>query len=167
MVTIFTNEEFIDFLEYSSELGFKFKFLNFEPILPEHIKKVISFSKVENKLIEVGCFPVPSAKSFRGQINYLPIRRFNYKNVKGVAIEIGCGNAKVCKNCYCSNEIFVTPDFKIKPCHISDFKLNLEEFIKSYDVEKILDLVLASRKFLTTAPGADIKIWQQTKKGKI
>ncbi len=162
-----SNKEFLDFLKYCSDKKFKFKFLNFEPILAEHIKKVIPFNEIKRKLIRLGCFQSSKKGSFRGQNNYLPIEIFHYKNTRGVAIEIGCGDSKVCNSCYLSNEIFVTPDFKIKPCHIDNFSLDLLKYIKNKDVEKILYYILESRKFLSTAPGANIKVWQPIKKVKI
>ena len=78
-----------------------------------------------------------------------------------MAIEIGCGDPKVCKNCYQSNEIFIDPDLNIKPCHMRSYKIKLSEYVRKKEEKNILDAIFISRKFLKQSPGKSLKYWQQ------
>lgn len=158
-----SEKELKDFLELCNIFGFKFKFLNFEPIIPEHIRLVLPFGEVKRRLINIGCRIEEEEKEFRGQCNYLPIKKFRYRDVLGVAIKIGCGEPKVCRECYRSNEIFITSEFQIKPCHIDDYQINLGEFIKKQDEQAIFKAIIASRLFLACSPRSDSKLWQNNK----
>jgi len=155
-----TEKEFRDFVELCSNMGFKFKFLNFEPIVPEQIEMVIPFEEIQKRLISIGCQTIKADKEFRGQINYLPIHKFEYKDAWGVAIEIGCGDPDVCKECYQSNEIFITPEFKIKPCHMNNHQIDINSFIESKSKESIYQAIVDSRLYLAESPGANLKVWQ-------
>lgn len=159
----YSSKEIKDFLDICNKLKFKFKFLNFEPIFPWHIQLAIPIKEVTKKLINLGCKPVANDKDFRGQLSYLPIKNFNYKNTFGVVIEIGCGQSTVCRDCYQSNEIFITPEVCIKPCHIDAFEINLSKFIKDKNIPKIYRSIVDSRIFLSKSPGAGLKVWQQNK----
>jgi len=155
-----SEKEFRDFVSLCSRFGFKFKFLNFEPIFSDHVKLSISFDEVIKKLINISCKPRDDDEKFRGQSNYLPIKKFIYKNTFGVAIEIGCGELDVCKECYQSNEIFITPKFTIKPCHMNSYEIPLDEFILNKDEEAIYNAIVKSRVFLSQSPGVGLNIWQ-------
>lgn len=155
-----TEKEFRDFVELCSNMGFKFKFLNFEPIVPEQIEMVVPFEEIQKRLINIGCQISGVDKEFRGQSNYLPIHKFGYKDTWGVAIEIGCGDPKVCRECYRSNEIFVTPKFKIKPCHMSGYQIDIDNFIGLKSEESIYRAIVDSRLYLAGSPGANLKVWQ-------
>jgi len=152
-------KEFKDFVEFCNSFGFKFKFLNFEPISPTQIKLAIPLEEIKRCLINIGCQTEKNERSFRGQSNYLPIKKIRYKNISGVIIEIGCGNPKICKECYQSNEIFITPDLKIKPCHINSYQINLKNFIEQKNSPAIFKAIVDSRLFLTQSPGAGFKTW--------
>jgi len=155
-----SEKEFKDFVELCNKFKFKFKFLNFEPILPQHINLTIHFDEVIEKLINIGCQPQKDDKKFRGQSNYLPIKKFIYKNTFGVAIKIGCGDPKICQDCYQSNEIFITPKLSIKPCHMNHHEILLEKFINYKNEKAICDAIAESRMFLSKSPGAGLNIWQ-------
>jgi len=155
-----SEKELKDFLDLCNTFGFKFKFLNFEPIIPEQIKLVIPFKKIKKRLINIGCIADKEEEEFRGQSNYLPIKNFRYKNILGVVIEIGCGEPKVCKECYRANEIFITPELRIKPCHISNHEIDLKSFIKQKNKRAIFKAIIDSRIFLTKSPGAGFQVWR-------
>jgi GTP 3',8-cyclase len=148
------------FLDFCSKYRFKFKILNFEPIIPAHIDLVIPFQEVEEKINSVGAMPMEDDVLFRNQKKYLPVKKFSYGNTWGVVIKIGCGNQEVCRACYFSNEIFITPDFKIKPCHMRSYKIDLEKFIEKEDEEGIYEAILESRNYLAQAPGENLNVWQ-------
>lgn len=153
------EDDIYQILEFCNQKKFKFKFLNFEPIVPEQIKYQIDVSSVMEKIKNIGGVLIPSDKKFRGQKSYLPINWFKYKDIKGVVIEIGCGQEEVCKTCYKSNEIFVSPNLEIKPCHAHDFSIPLLPFIKSRESSKILKAIIDSRKFLYKKPGIGVTYW--------
>ncbi|MCD6583091.1 MAG: radical SAM protein, partial [Candidatus Omnitrophica bacterium] len=155
-----TEKEFSDFIKLCNDMGFKFKFLKLEPIMPEQIKMVVPFKEIQRRLINVGCQAGENDKEFRGQSNYLPIHKFRYKNTLGVAIEIGCGNPDTCRECHLSNEIFVTCDFKIKPCHMTNYQIDIDKFIKLKSKELIYQAIIDSRIYLAGSPGANFKVWQ-------
>jgi GTP 3',8-cyclase len=159
----FSAKEIKDFLDTCNNFKFKFKFLNFEPIFPQHIQLTIPIEKVTKKLINLGCKPVANDKDFRGQSSYLPIKKFNYKNTFGVVIEIGCGQSEVCNDCFQSNEIFITPEISIKPCHMDSFEIDLSKFIENKNIAKVYQSIIDSRIFLSKSPGAGLKIWQQNR----
>ena len=148
------------FLDFCSKYRFKFKILNFEPIIPEHINLVIPFQEVKEKINFVGAIPIEDDTLFRNQKKYLPVKKFFYGNTWGVVIKIGCGNQEVCKECYLSNEIFITPDLKIKPCHMRNYKIDLEKFIKKGDKSGIYEAIQESRNYLAQAPGENLNVWQ-------
>jgi len=155
-----SDTEFSDFLELCSLYKLKFKFLNFEIITKAQEGLSLPFNEVKKKLLSLGCQEKLDEKIFRGQSRYLPIKRLKYKNVFGVAIEIGCGEPKVCEECYLSNEIFLTPQLEIKPCHASNYKIDLNQLIDKKDSQSIFNAIVDSRKFLATAPGLGKKTWQ-------
>jgi len=155
-----SEKEFKSFLELCNSFKFKFKFLNFEPIIQEHQGLEIPFEKIKETLIKIGCKFLGNDKYFRDQNRYLPIKKFKYKNIFGVAIEIGCGDPKVCKECYRVNEIFISPEMKIKPCHISDYQIDLKKFVNQKEKKKIFQTIVHSREFLFSAPGSGSRIWQ-------
>ncbi|MHA1657502.1 MAG: radical SAM protein [Promethearchaeota archaeon] len=154
-----TKNEIKKFLELCNKYGFKFKFLNFEPIDLKQINLAIPIKQIENKLIKAGCTPLKKEIKFRGQKDYLPIVPLMYKNCRGVLIEIGCGLPNACWNCYKSNEIFITPDLKIKPCHINSLSIPLVNLIRKKNKEGIYKAIKYSRSFLQSAPGIGKKIW--------
>ena len=154
-----SDEEMWEYLEFCSKNEFKFKFLNFEPIIPEQIKFAIPIEYIDQKLMCLGCKQVV-VKTFRGQKEYIPFKKYIFKNTYGVAIEIGCGDHRVCKECYKSNEIFLTPDLNIKPCHASDYVINLKKHIINKDNNKIFEALVASREFLSNSPGIGVITWQ-------
>ena len=155
----YTEKEIKDFLDLCSKFGFKFKFLNFEPIKENHIGFSVSIQEIKKKLISLGCIPLGKEKKFRGQKSYLPIQPFRYKNCKGVAIEIGCGTPYACRYCYKSNEIFINPKLEIKPCHINPFVIPLSLFIKQKKENAIFQAIIKSRSFLMGFPGEGKNIW--------
>lgn len=156
----YSEKELRNFIELCNDFAFKFKILNFEPIIPRHLKLKIPFSEIERCLINIGCQADKNEKQFRGQSKYLPIKKFRYKKTQGVAIKIGCGNPKVCQECYKCNEIFITPEFKIKPCHMHNYQVDLNDFIKQKDKQAIFKAIADSRLFLAQAPGTGGKVWQ-------
>ncbi len=153
------KKELKDFLDYCSEKKFKFKFLNFEPITKEQIKFAIKISDFNNILSSLGCIERKKASGFRGQTSYIPFKIFEYKNTWGVSIEIGCGDEDVCRGCFKSNEIFVTPNLSLKPCHASKFEIDLCEALDNNDFVKLQDDIIKSRIFLLETPGKGIKNW--------
>jgi GTP 3',8-cyclase len=148
-------------LDFCNKNNFKFKFLIFEPMEESHHKLVVSLEKMDTLLREVGATQLSKEKSFRGQSDYLPINKYQYKSTQGVLIEIGCGKKEVCRACSDSNELFVTPELAIKPCHISPFTLELKEAISDEDEDKILSTILRSRGFLKISPGENKQYWRR------
>lgn len=148
-------------LDLCNGYGFKFKFLNFEPIKKEHQNLVVPFGGLKKKLENLGCKPLKKENTFRGQSDYLPVIWYKYKNTKGVAIEIGCGSPNVCKACFNSNEIFITSNLEIKPCHMSSQMIPLDQIIKSQDENAIYEAVIRSREILRSMPGMNKHYWQE------
>lgn len=153
-------------LEYCAERRFKFKFLNFEPISDCHAGKGKPVTDLTARIEALGAVPLDKETDFRGQDDYLPIRWFEYRGTKGVSIDIGCGRPDVCKACYKSNEILVTPALDIKPCHASGKTIPLRDAIEARDSDEILRRVQASRDFLYTAPGLNAAYWNQSLNGR-
>ena len=140
---------------------FRFKFLIFEPIKESHRPLIVSIDDIFNILKKLGATQIPKQNFFRGQENYLPINRYGYKSTQGVLIEIGCGKKEVCKSCFKSNEIFITPKLEIKPCHANSHVICLKNAILSKNKDEILKRILESRCFLKTSPGKNKKYWSQ------
>jgi len=146
-------------LEFCSESSFTLKILNFEPIASEHLLFRREISHYKTILKKIGVTDILRDKEFRGQVDYLPIDRYKYKNTTGVIIEIGCGDVGVCEACYVSNEIFITPNLDIKPCHIGSELISLKEFVQEKNETAILKALTLSRAYLRTKPGAGFKYW--------
>ncbi len=153
-------ENILEFLNLCDHYGFKFKFLNFEPITAEQLGWNLPLPELLERLVALGCVRMAQQDdSFRGQCGYLPLNKLTYKNTWGVAIEIGCGDPEVCRDCYLSNEIFINSDLNIKPCHMDNQIIPLREYLVSHDQEQILTAIIKSREFLKSCPGQDKKIW--------
>lgn len=148
-----------DILDFCADHNFKFKFLNFEPITNEQQSYQLPLNYLTKIIEKCGAKLLPKDNNFRGQKSYLPINWYAYKNIKGAAIEIGCGEPNVCKTCYKSNEIFISPNLELKPCHASNFNIPLKFIITNNDKKSILKAILESRKFLKTKPGLNITHW--------
>ncbi len=157
----FSESEIKDFLEFCDKFAFKFKFLNFEPISKDHLKLSVPIKEINKTLVSIGCEIAEQEKIFRGQPNYLPIKRFNYGRCSGVAIEIGCGEDRACRECYRSNEIFVTPNLKIKPCHMDDYEIDLNKSLEEENGDSLAKSIIDSRIFLSKAPGKGLTTWQK------
>ncbi|MBU4370056.1 hypothetical protein KKG58_04880, partial [Patescibacteria group bacterium] len=69
------------------------------------------------------------------------------------------GHPDVCKACYKSNEIFITPQLTIKPCHIHSCQFELKEFIIDQNKHKLFKTIIKSRKFLKKKPGLGKVTW--------
>lgn len=156
-----SKKEIGNFLDFCAKNKFKFKFLNFEPITKNHLKYRVGIKNIINKVEDIGAKELKNDQIFRGQKGYLPLNWFKYKGTKGVIIEIGCGDPKVCRSCFDCNEIFLTPDLAIKPCHMSSKQIKLSSFMENKNKEAIFDAILDSRKFLKEMPGENKKYWQQ------
>lgn len=157
----FSSEALGSTLELCSKYGFRFKFLNLEPMDESQSRLVVPIVDLRRELTALGCVEEERDQNFRGQSAYLPITRYKYKNSKGVAIEIGCGDKKVCRACYDSNEIFVTPELTVKPCHVSNYSIPLTPLIKARDEKGILEAIVNSRRFLMLKkPGEGVETWR-------
>jgi molybdenum cofactor biosynthesis enzyme MoaA len=150
-------------LDFCLENKFKFKFLVFEPIEENHKKLVVSMDDLKLTLKSIGAVPSSNDADFRGQKSYLPINRYKYGCADGVVIEIGCGKKEVCSSCAESNEIFITPNLEIKPCHANPYLIALKDHVLNKDEKSIVNSVLHSRCFLKTKPGQDSEYWSQVK----
>jgi len=150
-------------LDFCSENKFKFKFLTFEPIEEGHKKLIVPLDEIEKILYKIGSEKIKDDSLFRGQKNYLPIKKYKYKSTEGVLIEIGCGKKEVCSSCASSNEIFITPSLDIKPCHVSPFLIKLKKAIVERNKTGIINSILESRHFLKNSPGQDAEYWRQLK----
>jgi hypothetical protein len=73
----------------------------------------------------------------------------------GVVATIDCGQMNTCTCCYNTNEIFITPDLKIKPCHLSDYSIDLNPYLSKREDKNILEAICKSREFLFTRPGLE------------
>ena len=147
-------------LDFCAKNHFKFKFLNCEPIKPDDLENIEPDENIKKRLIEIGCKPISQEKNFRGEKKYNPIYWFEYKGRKGVFIKIGCGKKLPCKYCYSTNEIFLTPNLEIKPCHLSSIKYDLKENIERGQKKKILDKIYKSRLFLFNYPKIERRYWE-------
>ena len=156
-----SNDHLRETLEFCSTYNFKFKFLNFEPIEEYHSGLVVPIQRLTRQLEEIGCKLLVQDINFRGQSDYLPIKRYEFGDTKGVAIEIGCGDESVCKACYKSNEIFLTPSLQLKPCHIDSKIIPLKSDIINQDENSILTKIIKSRELLYQKPGARKNYWNQ------
>lgn len=150
-------------LDLCARYGFKFKFLNFEPIVPGQENWRIPLGELDTKLVDLGCQRLEKEDLFRGQKGYLPINRYSYKNTGGVAIQIGCGEEEVCRFCYDSNEIFINPYFQIKPCHVDNHTIDLLPDLRTSNREGLIQRIIESREFLKKSPGKDVKFWSGQK----
>jgi len=157
----YSKKSIKEVLNFCNKNNFKFKLLIFEPIKKEHISLIAKIDSIKKILTDIGAKELDKEKSFRNQMDYLPINNYKYKNTEGVLIEIGCGNPEVCKFCSDSNEIFITPNLEIKPCHMSSFTIDLKKAISEKDEEKILNLIVESRNFLSSSPGKNKIFWSQ------
>jgi molybdenum cofactor biosynthesis enzyme MoaA len=157
----FSKESIEKVLDYCNEMGFKFKFLTFEPIEKNHKELVVDIKEVALLLKSLGAKEIENNPTFRGQKGYLPINRYRYHSIEGVLIEIGCGKKGICEHCANSNEIFLTPKLEIKPCHANPYLINIKEAIEKKDEGKILNSILKSRSFLRTMPGKNKQYWSQ------
>ncbi|MFH1407957.1 MAG: radical SAM protein [Patescibacteria group bacterium] len=154
-----SKENLRELLDFCSSRKFSFKLLNFEPITKDQEKYQLPLGNVIKTLVEIGSVPLNPDKQFRGQESYLPLNRFQYKNINGVVIEIGCGQLDVCSACHLSNEVFIDPSLKIKPCHATKFNIPLSELIDKQDQDGILKAISKSRDYLQESPGAGLSHW--------
>ncbi len=143
-----SENNIFDTLELCASYGFRFKFLKLEPTKQTQHQMVIGRKDMENILEGIGCKRMDIDLQFRGQKEYVPVSVFNYKNIKGVVAEINCGDKATCEQCYNSNEIFITPDLKLKPCHISEYSIDLKPMIDNDQERDILDSIINTRSFL-------------------
>ena len=157
----FSEESIKKTLDFCNKRGFKFKFLIFEPIKKEHLDLVIGINNISSLLKKIGAKELLKEKTFRNQKDYLPINWFEYKSIRGVLIEIGCGKKEVCRACFASNELFITPSLEIKPCHISPYTIPLSKLIKNKEDNKILEEIINSRRYLMKSPGENKIYWEQ------
>lgn len=155
------DKDIRDTLDLCNQYGYKFKFLNFEAVEEGHIALIIPYAQFTQQLERLGCVDITEIKPFRGQMEYLPAKWYRYGKTIGVAIEIGCGEKDVCKSCYISNEIFLTPSFEIKPCHADDYIISLSDAIKMRRSEDILESIVKSREFLSMMPGQGVRNWRR------
>jgi molybdenum cofactor biosynthesis enzyme MoaA len=158
------EESLRETLEFCNKYQFKAKFLNLEPINKDDIEMKKNLNEVRENLEKIGCTGFAKVKTFRGQEDYLPIIKFVYKNTFGVLIDLLCSTEVGCKNCYKSNEIFLTPDFKIKPCHVTSKVIDLlNEKGELRDEAELLYLISESREYLKTMPGLGASYWDENK----
>ncbi|MHA1876049.1 MAG: radical SAM protein [Promethearchaeota archaeon] len=148
-------------LEFCNDNGFKLKVLNFEAQNDSQKKLIPDFKNVMAIMEKAGARKLDSDNSFRGQASYLPFNWFEYKDIKAVVINIGCGREAVCTPCYSVNEIFVTPYLKIKPCHSSLHEFDISTEVKEKDGWGLFNKIVESREFLRTKPGLDSKYWRR------
>lgn len=152
--------DILKFLDLCDMYGFKFKFLNFEPITTDQLGWNLPLPELMERLLSLGCNRTEQQdEAFRGQCGYLPLNKLTYKNTWGVAIEIGCGDPEVCRDCYLSNEIFINSDLNIKPCHMDNQVFDLKEHLANHGQEQVLEAIIKSREFLQGCPGQNKKIW--------
>src|SRR3989338_956048 len=156
-----TDEIIKGTFDLCARYSFKFKFLNFESIENQHQRLIIPLGDLVAKLEGLGCRKIEKEWMFRGQTDYLPANFFEYNGTEGFAIEIGCGEQSVCRTCYKSNEIFLTPNLELKPCHISPVSISLKAAIDNQDLGKILAKLVDSRIFLFQRPGEGKTYWNQ------
>lgn len=156
-----SEESIKNILDFCATKNFKFKFLVFEPINQKDRDRVVPLKEISQMLKNIGAIGKENDSEFRGQVGYMPIKRYSYKSTEGVLIEIGCGKKEVCKFCHQSNEIFITPNLEIKPCHASPILINLKKYVEEKNEDKIVELLLESRCFLRTNPGQNKKYWRQ------
>ncbi len=156
-----SHDQIIGVLNLCARYNARFKFLILEPKEKAQMKIRVPLEEVVAMLISIGCKPLPPAPRFRGQYDYLPLNWYSYQNTKGIVIEIGCGNPDICQACYKANEIFVTPNLKIKACHVNPSTIPLEEAISKGDEMQILKAIVESRKFLYSRPGELALYWHQ------
>lgn len=151
-------------LDYCSKHNFKIKFLNLEPISKNDIKKKNKLNDIKSKLVQVDCTDFQIDTDFRDQKDYLPIIRFKYKNISGVLIDLLCSTENGCTNCYKSNEIFITPELQLKPCHITSKTMSLTNSEnKLKDITEILEIITESREYLKLKPGLGAYYWNENK----
>lgn len=150
-----------ELLDFCAKNNFKFKFLNFEPIQNNQKDLVVPFHELRKKLENLDCKFLNLQGPFRSQSDYLPVLWYQYKNTKGVVIEIGCGDPKVCKACFNSNEIFVTSTLTIKPCHMASQIIDLTDIVKNKDEKRLCEVIVKSREILTMMPGKNKCYWQE------
>lgn len=143
-----SENDIVDTLELCASYGFRFKFLKLEPTKQTQQNMVVGKNEIEKILEGIGCKKADINLQFRGQKEYIPVSVFNYKNTKGVVAEINCGDKTTCEYCFNSNEIFITPDLKLKPCHISEYSIDLKPMIDCEKEKDILDSIISSRSFL-------------------
>lgn len=149
-------------LDFVNNYSFFIKFLNFEAIEKNQMNSIVAIDKIIKRLENLGCsFDKNQDAFFRGQTGYLPMHRFQYKDIDGVAIEIGCGSLTGCKNCWEANEIFVTPDLKLKPCHMSNKTFDLKSALEKEDEQGLWHEIIESRRFLSKMPGLNKEYWMQ------
>lgn len=148
-------------LDFCAENHFKLKILNLEPINNNQIILKDELGKIKKLLKQLGCKNFKLDSEFRGQKNYLPIHYFEYKNTKGVLIDLLCGKPVGCNNCYKSNEIFLTPKLTLKPCHMTNFELDIKPSCKKKDEAGLINQVIESRKYLKTKPGIGKRFWSE------
>lgn len=147
-------------LDFCADRKFKLKLLNFEAISKGDILKIPDFKKVVSRLEAIGC-SISTEKKFRKQSDYLPITQLVYKGNKCVYIKIGCGEEESCRNCYRCNEVFVTPELYIKPCHVADDLFDLNEAVAKNDSAILAKNIISSREFLKRRPGKGQKSWSR------
>jgi len=156
-----SKESIKKILDFCDRNNFRFKFLVLDPIKAEHRSLVVPQNKISDILESLGAEYQTKEKTFRGQVNYLPIKRYVYETTKGVLVEIGCGKKEVCMVCSGSNEIIITSNLMIKPCRISSHTINIRNAISHQEEDKVLNLLLGSRCFLDTSPGKNKQFWSQ------
>lgn len=122
-----SEEELADLIDFAESINSSIKFIE---LFPPNSEGFVSLEYLRSYLINRGFEKIPSLT-----------RKEKYSNGKVIVglIKIFC--AKACETAspsdYCNryNELFVSPDGKIKPCRNNKFEVDVLDAVKSRNVE--------------------------------
>lgn len=122
-----SKEELKDLIEFAESINSSIKFIE---LFPPNSEGFVPLEYLRNYLVDRGFEKIPSLT-----------RKEKYSNRKVIVglIKIFC--AKACETSrpadYCTryNDLFVSPDGKIKPCRNSKFEVDVLDSVKSRNVE--------------------------------
>lgn len=129
-----------EYIRFAEILGASIKFLE---LFPNTSKDFFPLEKVENILIELGF------KKFSNENRKSDFRRRNMIiRLSKIFCAFAENTSDPCKFCKKYNDLFVTPEGKIKPCRSQLRSINILEDVKNRDDKKLTKKIQESLKIL-------------------
>lgn len=158
-------EHFKKFLDTCEKWNFHPKFLEFEPQFQEQVSLKVDRAELFTKLRDLGATFDSDAPFHNNPDTYIPATNFRYGSAPlGLHSIFGCGTKGACETCYDFLCVFIKSNSKsdlyLKPCSVTDYRVNFKKAIENKDFELAFKLFKQSREYLMTLPGIGKTCWR-------